>query len=51
MSAMTRKYIEKFKDFKGTVDEFIARIPRDDMGTINITQLRIQCRRIYLKRA
>lgn len=46
MNMMTLKYIEKFKSYKGTLDEFIAEIPKKDLGSVNITQLRTQCNRL-----
>lgn len=48
MNMMTLKYIEKFKDYKGTLNEFIAEIPEKDLRSVNIMQLRTQCNRIRL---
>lgn len=49
MNMMTLKYIEKFKNYRGTVAEFIDEIPEKDLRSINITQLRTQCNRIRVK--
>lgn len=46
MNMMTLKYIEKFKRYKGTVDEFIAEIPEKDLRSVNITDLRVHCNRM-----
>lgn len=46
MNMMTLKYIEKFKHYDGTLNEFIAEIPKADLLRVNITDLRIQCNRM-----
>lgn len=50
MNAITRKYLEKFKDFDGTFEEFINTIPEKDKSTIHWTSLRVEVKRLELRR-
>ena len=51
MNAITRKHLEKFKVFDGTFEEFVNTIPEEDKSRIHWTSLRVEVKRLELKRA
>ena len=51
MNTITRKYLEKFKTFDGTFEEFVDTIPEKDKSRIHWTSLRVEIKRLELKRS
>lgn len=50
MNTITRKYLNKYLEFEGTYAEFLKTIPESDKGKINWRTLRIEAKRLDLRR-
>ena len=50
MNTITRKYLQMFKGFDGTFEEFVSTIPEKDKSRIHWLSLRNEVKRLELRR-